>query len=141
MFDEKKVYYTVSLVDDENPDYISDDLIYDVEKIDGKIILTKEDYNSAQVDPNQMCFITPYVKHEVSTIKDIKEALSKKKVVREYDSEDALIISNFSDEDSFFAIFGDEVLQEIDGHNKLVYFVKGKAKKMKIGDFVERENL
>lgn len=140
MFDEQKVCYTVSLVDDENPDYISDDFVYDVEKLDGKIIITKDDYNSTQVDSNQMCFVTPYVKYEVSTIKDIKEALSKKKVVREYDGEDALIISNFSDEDSFFAIFGDEELQEI-GYNQLVYFVKGKTKKMKIGDFVEREML
>lgn len=125
MFDEQKVCYTVSLVDDESPDYVSDDLIFDVEKLDGKIIITKEDYNSTQVDPNQMCFVTPYVKYEVTTIKDIK---------------DALIISNFSDEDTFLSIFGDEELQEI-GYKGLVYFVKGKTKKMKIGDFVEREML
>lgn len=140
MFDEQKVCYTVLLVDDESPDYVSDDLIFDVEKLDGKIIITKEDYNSTQVDPNQMCFVTPYVKYEVTTIKDIKDALSKKKVVREYDGEDALIISNFSDEDTFLSIFGDEELQEI-GYKGLVYFVKGKTKKMKIGDFVERKML
>lgn len=140
MFDEQKVCYTVSLVDAQSPDYVSDDFIYDVEKLDGKIIITKDDHNSTQVEPNQMCFVTPYVKYEVNTIKDVKEALTKKRVVREYDGEDALIMSNFSDEDSFFSIFGDEELQEI-GYNRLVYFVKGKTKKMKIGDFVEREML
>lgn len=140
MFEEQKVCYTVSLVDDENPDFVSDEFIYDIVSLDGKIIITKEDYNETQVDAEQKCFITPYVKHEVFTIKDIKDALSKKKVVREYDGEDALIISNFSDEDSFFAIFGDEELQEI-GYKQLVYFVKGKTKKMKIGDFIEREML
>lgn len=140
MFEDQKICYTVALLDENNPNVMPDDLVYDVEKIDGKIIITKEDYNSTQVNPDQMCFITPYVKYEVTTIKDIKDALSKKRVVKEYDGEDALIISNFSDEDSFFAIFGDEEIQEI-GHKQLVYFVKGKTKKMKIGDFVEREML
>lgn len=140
MFEEQKICYTVALVDENNPDVMPDDLIYDITSIDGKIIISKQDFNDTQVDEDKKCFVTPYVKYEVSTINDLKEAISKKRVVQDFDGEDAVIVSNLSDEDTFLSIFGNKDLQEI-SYAGLVYFVKGKTKKMKIGDFVEREML
>ncbi len=140
MFEEQKICYTVALVDENNPDVMPDDLIYDITSIDGKIIISKQDFNDTQVAEDKKCFVTPYVKYEVSTINDLKEAISKRRVVQDFDGEDAVIVSNLSDEDTFLSIFGDKDLQEI-SYTGLVYFVKGKTKKMKIGDFVEREML
>lgn len=139
MFEEQKICYTVALVDENNPDVMPDDLIYDITSIDGKIIISKQDFNDTQVAEDQKCFVTPYVKYEVSTINDLKEALSKRRVVQDFDGEDAVIVSNLSDEDTFLSIFGDKDLQEI-SYTGLVYFVKGKTKKMKIGDFL-KENM
>lgn len=139
MFEEQKICYTVALVDENNPDVMPDDLIYDITSIDGKIIISKQDFNDTQVAEDQKCFVTPYVKYEVCTINDLKEAISKRRVVQDFDGEDAIIVSNLSDEDTFLSIFGDKDLQEI-SYNGLVYFVKGKTKKMKIGDFF-KENM
>lgn len=137
MFDEKKVVYTVTLVDPEYPNLDNEDFIRDIMLIDGKIIITWDDSRDDHaVDKDLQCIVTPYTKYEVRTVQDLKEAIGKKRVVEDHGGEDGLIVSELSDEDSFMSIFGEESLDEI-GYKGLVYLVKGKSKKMKIEKFYE----
>lgn len=129
--------FTASLVDEKYPDIDSGEFFYDLVMSDKSLTVTTSDFEDKVIENDALIFVTEYTRFEVLDINDLKKAISKKKVVRNHEEDDGLIISLISEEQSFIEIFGEEYIKEA-FRREFYYYVKGKTKKMKAIDFFNK---
>lgn len=130
--------FTISLVDEDHPNLDTEEFIYDLYvESDGKIIVSETSCTDKEVSPETCIFATEYTQFEIVNFNDLKKALSKKKIVVNSEEDEGLIFSLISEEQTFIEIFSEEDIREIFQHN-VYYYVKGKTKKMKISEFLEK---
>ena len=136
---EKK--FEISLVDEKFPDINTNKLIYDLNKSGNDFLVNfaNFDFEEVVVSKDALLFVTEYTRFEILDLNDLKSAMSKKKVYKNYYVDDeALIISDMSDEETFMSLFGEELVSEL-FYKNFYYYVKGKTKKIKIGDFFKEK--
>lgn len=133
----EKYSYTLTLVDSDMPDYKSEEYIRDFFSVDGTLLITQHDHNDTRLRPDAMLWATPYTRHEVKTIHDIKVALSLKSIFLDECYEESVILSEISESDTFISLFGDRSVNDLSGV-PIAYYVKGKPVKVSASEFFEK---
>lgn len=132
----EKYSYTLTLVDSDMPDYKGEDYIRDFFSVDGCLLITQHDHNDKMISPDAMLWATPYTRHEVKTIHDIKAALSLKSIFVDDCYDESVILSDLSESDTFITLFGDRRVSDL-SDDTIAYYVKGKPIKVSASEFFE----
>lgn len=132
----EKYSYTLTLVDSDMPDYKGEDYIRDFFSVDGNLLITQHDHNDKMISPDAMLWATPYTRHEVKTIHDIKAALSLKSIFVDDCYDESVILSDLSESDTFITLFGDRRVSDL-SDDPIAYYIKGKPVKVSASEFFE----
>lgn len=138
MINDNVQKFTVALVDEKYPDMDNEEFIYDLTNVEGKLIITKPDFNDTIIEDDCLIWVNEYTRYEIVSMDDLKQAMSKKKIVKNEEDDDGVIISLLTEEAPFMELFGEEDIRELFYRDVYYYVKKGKAKKVKARDFYEK---